>query len=86
MNPTIDSLECKCKCKDILKYQRIISFIIDIKEKKNNEDLLNKIKESIEKDDINKKFGIFIYRDFLEYHLFLIIKVKIIYFKEMLIY
>ena len=74
------------ECKDILEYRRIISFITDIKEKKTNEDLLNKIKESIEKDDINKKFEIFAYRlylDFLEYHLFLKIKVKkIIYFKK----
>ena len=55
LNPTTDSL----KFKDILEYQSCIAFIDDIKEKTTDEKLLTKIKEKIEKDDINKILSTF---------------------------
>lgn len=57
LNPTKNNLEYN----DILEYQNCISFINinNIKEKKTDEELLNLLKEEIEKDDINKIFGIF---------------------------
>ena len=55
LNPTKNNLEYN----DILEYQNCISFINNIKEKKTDEELLNLLKEEIEKDDINKILGIF---------------------------
>ena len=50
LNPTTDSL----KFDDILEYQSCIAFIKDINQKSKDIDLINKLMEKIEKDDIKK--------------------------------
>ena len=55
LNSTTDSL----KFKDILEYQTCIDFINDIKNKTSDEKLLIKIRENINKKDINQLFSIF---------------------------
>ena len=55
INPTTDSL----KFKDILEYQSCVDFIHDIKEKVTDDKLLIKLREKLEKDDINKVINSF---------------------------
>ena len=50
LSPTSGNL----KFNDILEYQSCIAFITDINTKMNDEELLNKLKEKIKNDDINK--------------------------------